>query len=709
MPSGISTAVDNLTPYMADGFLPTHTGKGHRSRAIKPEDRPFVAWDGEGENLDGANLPQSYTLFGSSASEPLLARSHLGTFELLEYITDVGKRNPTAFHIGFAFNYDVNMIVRSLAESAIRRLHETGKLTLQRRNDKYRYHIQYIPSKSFTVTRYDADYDKKLNPRAKTTVKIFDIFTFFGTSFIKAYEDLVGAVPTVVSEGKANRNEFASLSPEYVEIYWRAEIDMLRQLAEELRSRMYGANLRIREWHGPGALASYANRTHAIKPAMAISPDAVREAARYAYAGGRFEMFKLGRTNGPIYSLDINSAYPHAIRQLPNLATGTWRRVECPTTIVKFGVYHVRLLPQHGDSFLEWKPGPLFHRDKMGNISFPWILDGWYWSPEVRNLLEFVDPKRYEIVEGWEYAEWNVTSQTSITSSVNPLPYSWLTDTYALRKQWKRQGNASQLALKLMMNSLYGKMAQRVGWNEAKRTAPNWHQLEWAGWVTSYCRAMLWAAMQRIPFAGLLAVETDGLYTTVPPDVILGSEYGERVGDAGIRSGDYSSSEDLGGWEVKTYDEILYVQSGLAWLRKRDKWECKRRGLDAKTFTLDDCRTYLGKLKAGERWEAYEGRTTRFIGMGAALNSAAPFKVKHCVWQTVEREIRPGQGGKRIHVWKQCRACLNGLSALDMGHDMSIRSLAYFDPVSHPHDIPWENGDLGYLHRENEDIGEVVV
>lgn len=659
-------------------FRPYHSGKPSRMSQVPPEEREFIAWDGEGVNLNGPNMPQSYTLFGCSTGDYISSDVHLHTFDLLDFILRVGAQNPTSWHIGFAFNYDANMIMRSLNENSLRIVHETGKLTLRRNGS--RYHLQFLPGKWFSVSRFGENYDRKKNPHDKTSVKIYDIFSFFGTSFIKAYEDLCGTVPAVVVEGKAARNDFASLSAEYVQTYWRAEIGMLRELANELRKRMYGANLRITQWHGPGALANYANRKNNVKQHMAECPEPVREAARYAYAGGRFEMFKLGRINGPIYSLDINSAYPYGISQLPSLSVGGWVRVDQPKRLARFGVYRVRLLPRPGGTFLERAAGPLFHRDARGNISFPWVTDSWYWSPEVMNLKKYLPRSQYEIVEGWEYL-----------GSAGPKPFGWVQDMYELRRQWKAEGNASQLALKLCMNSLYGKMAQRVGWNEEKRTAPTWHQLEWAGWVTSNCRAMLWNLMSRIPRQHLIAVETDGLYTTLSPDAL------------GI-----SNSKDLGGWEVEEYDEIMYVQSGLAWLRKGNKWVCKRRGLDARTFELQDCRDYLRSLVAGKHWEPFTGTTTRFIGLGAALASNAPLKVRHCVWQTVDREIRPGQGGKRIHVPTQCHACGQGFDAYEAAHEMSIRSLAYGNPKSYPHDIPWENGDLGYEWREQPEIGELV-
>jgi hypothetical protein len=676
-------ALSSMDVCEGDGFMPYHSAIPKRASQVDPELRPFVAWDGEGQNLRGPSKAQSYVLFGASTGDCLKSDKHLHTFDILDFIIGVGDRNPVAFHVGFAFNYDANMILQSLSSRTLERLHKNGQVSLHKKGGE-RYHVQFRPSKWFSVTRYGDKYDRKHNPTDKRTVKIYDLFGFFGKSFIKAYEELVGPVPEILSEGKAARGDFASLSLDYVETYWRVEIGMLRDLADALRRNLYGAKLRITAWHGPGALASYALRQHSIQRHMAVCPTEVREAARYAYAGGRFEMFKLGRTIGPIYSVDINSAYPFGITRLPDLTCGTWIRNARPdaSKLARFGVYRVRLLPTLDGSFLERAAGPLFHRDSVGNISFPWVTDGWYWSPEVRNLTR-LPSNRYEIVEGWEYVGSRQAGQ--------PLPFEWLNEVYDKRLEWKQAGIASQLALKLLMNSIYGKLAQRVGWNEEKRTAPPWHQLEWAGWVTSHCRAMLWDVMSRIPREHVIAVETDGLYTTHDP-ILLGIE----------------NSKELGGWEVEVYDEILYVQSGMAWLRKGDTWTCKRRGLDARTFSLTDCVSYLKTLQAGDTWEPFIGSTTRFIGMGAALASEAPFKVRHCLWETKEREIKPGQGGKRIHVSRQCEACRVGSSAYDAAHDMSIRSLAYRHPQSHAHDIPWENSD-DYSWRAHEaSLGEAV-
>ena len=235
-------------------------------------------------------------------------------------------------------------------------------------------------------------------------------------------------------------------------------------------------------------------------------------------------------------------------------------------------------------------------------------------------------------------------------------------------------------------------MAQRVGWDEEKQRIPPWHQLEWAGWVTSHTRARLFDVMRRIPWEHLIAVETDGIYTTTPPEQ-LGIEH----------------SEELGGWEVSEYDEMMYVQSGTAWLHSKKKgWEEKRRGLDKESFALSDCVRYLCDLRPNEPWKAYEGQTTRFIGLGAALASK-DLKARHCVWETKPRKIEAGQHGKRIHVPGECLACRKGNDAYDMTHDMVIRSLSIKKPQSYPHDIPWAKtlGEPEWRKHE-ETLGELI-
>jgi hypothetical protein len=665
-----------------DSLSPNKYHKGYTKRGYTsdPSNRPFIAWDGEGVNLAGAGKPQSYVLFGSSMGA-IENTAGLSIFEILDHIIETGVRYPHAFHVGFAFNYDSNMILKGISAKKLKEIHETGGTYIGKR-DGSRYRVSFTPGKFFRVTRYNTGYDRSTNPHAKETVTIEDIFSFFARSFIKAYTDMVGPVPAIIVSGKANRKSFNIEEIDDIRSYWEVEIQMLKELAEVLRQRVYEADLKISRWYGPGALASYAMQHNGVKRHMEAARDEVRRAAQFAYAGGRFELFKVGRYSQGIYSIDINSAYPYAITQLPSLTEGQWVYRSFsdgnPAQLARFGVYHCKVGVKAG---FAKPPGPLFHRDFQHNISYPWINEGWYWTPEVMQALPLPG---VEVVEGWEYVGWETQ------------PFAYMEEMFNTRRDWKRVGNRAEIALKLCMNSHYGKMAQRVGWDPKTGRIPPWHQLEWAGWVTSHTRSILFDVMKRIPWDSLIAVETDGLFMLTDP------------AELGI-----CDSKELGGWEVTTYDELLYVQSGLAWLRKGDEWKDKRRGLDADSFTLESARGYLSGLSR-ERWEPFVGKTTRFIGLGAALNSRAPTGVRHCVWQATDRAINPGSSGKRVHLPSECQACREGKSAYESAHDLVIRSLAGIGKggqlgtvMSHPHYIPWEQ-NLGDPEWRKENTIDVV-
>ena len=614
--------------------------------------RPFMFWDGEGVTHDGDSR-QSYVLFGCSEVEPII-KERLTTLDCLRYMMQVKRKYPNHIHVGFAFNYDVNMILRSLTPVQFARLAEHGYL-------KYlNYTIEHVPSKWFRVTETDPE-GKRL------TIKIADIFGFFQTSFIKAVESYLPDSQTVedsniISAGKAARKDFAYSDIDTIKEYWQAEARVGVELAEKLRSMLLSVDIKVGQWHGPGAIANSIYNKHHISLHKGDTPPEVKRAARYAYAGGRFELFRLGAhgdDSTPVYSADINSAYPNAIAKLPSLSEGFWQYTDKPTleSVVEFGVYHVKLIKP--ETVL---PGPLFHRSKNGEISFPWILDGWYWSPEIKQLKGI---EGVQILEGWEYIGWHTR------------PFQFVQHMYDQRRELKSQGNGAEKALKLALNSLYGKLAQRSGW---KRTgdAPKWHELSWAGWITSYARAMLYDVLKRIPPEHLIGVETDGIYTTYNP-ALLGIE----------------NSKELGGWEVTSYQRMLYLQNGVYSLQDyKGDWTTKYRGLDKGSVTPESMADILHGTNATEEWPELIGPTTRFTGYRAALirqkNEGGVVLKYHRQWERTERRISLGNSGKRVHRAKNCSACKNNSNGYTMPHQLTIRSRAIIQPKSHMHDIPWE-------------------
>ena len=644
----------------------TKLNPGSTKRVVS---KPFICWDGEGVTHDG-HTKQDSVLLGNSEGEYITGKA-LSTLESLEFIIATADKYPNSIHVGYAFDYDANMILKDLTPHHFEVLAKDGAVRWGN------FRIEHVPSKWLLITK------RGMNGEKNKTVKINDVFGFFQTSFLKAINSYIPDSPLmsqlqVVVDGKAARKLFTYDELDAIIHYWSVEIALFKELVEKLREYLYSVDLFVQQWHGPGAIANYVYRTKGVEQHKDETIEGVRDAARYGYAGGRFELFRMGRHVGPIYGFDINSAYPAAIANLPSLTEGRWEHTDYPRTISEFGIYRIRMT----NSAEVLRPGPAFHRDARSNITFPWTTENWYWSPEAHILSQIPG---VEIIEAYEY------------SGATTKPFTFVTDMFNQRRDMKARKEGSEKAIKLALNSLYGKMAQRVGW-EHTGTAPKWHQLSWAGYVTSSTRAKLYSVMSRIPQEKLIAVETDGIYTTATP------------AEVGI-----THSVELGGWEVVQYDEIMYAQSGVYFYKKDGLWTGKYRGLDAGSLTHESMAEYLSTLGSTEPWGPITGPTTRFIGYKSALmrQSAGEGEIfqHHRRWETKTKEINVGRVGKRIHNPAKCVACYLGKSAYEMPHDLVINTMSMFEPRSVKHDIPWEdtnNASANYRAYDNQSFAELT-
>lgn len=609
-------------------------GQGKFYSAVPFTERRFVSWDGEG------TLGDNYSLFGNSDGKYIHAPS-LSTSDCLELLIDAADID--AIHFGFAFTYDVNKILRDLSAQHLQILHKKGSVCWRR------WRIEYRPRKWFLVT------DRHIGK----TVRIWDVWSFFMTSAVKAWKEYGVEVSEGVIRGKEARGtqSYEDLFPEVYE-YWYEENQAYVALMDKLRESLHSAGLYISAWHGPGAIASYSLSKHHIERAMARCPDAVNDAAQYAYGGGRFELFKVGRACKPVYEYDVNSAYPYAISQLPNLSKGIWRHNTDVGEIVRFGVYRVTLKLNPFEKGHTLRAMPFLNRDNHGLISFPCVGETWVWSPELWGKENFPG---LTIHEGWEFIE----------DDENDRPFKWLAENYHIRKLYKKAGNQAQYALKLQMNSMYGKMAQRVGWNEEKFTAPKWHQLEWAGWVTSYCRSMVFHAAL-LAGSDLVAFETDAVFST------------KRLWDR------LDIGDNLGQWEETIYNDFVYLQSGCRFglcapcnKHVEPTWHPKYRGFDPDSIKLEECLEAFSREP--DEWYV-EGRTSRFIGFAQALHT------DFATWGTFQndksRVLHMGGEGKRRHIPKLCRACRDGIPASEGFHDCAL-AVPIADK-SYKHPLPWK-------------------
>lgn len=603
-----------------------------RQRGVE---RRFVSWDGEGITYV-PNTPQSYVLFGNSDGETIKSKD-LDTVSCLDLLL-ASDRN--AIHVGFALGYDCNMILKDLPHRHLWQLYRTNSVNWNR------YHIEHIPGKWLYV--------KKGNTPG---VRLYDVFSFFQSSFVRACEDFIGKDdPELepIRAGKLARRtfQFDELDSMIVP-YWQGELRLLIRLMDSLRSDLLGAGLKVSSWHGPGAVANTVFRKFNVMEAKDESPTEVLEASRFGYAGGRFELFRCGHYPGTVYEYDINSAYPSVIADLPNLRTGNWEYVREfePGT---YGIWNLRYENTDGIGLeSSFAIHPLFHRGEHGEVSFPPITSGWYWTPEAGIAFP-----RSEIFGGW------------VLRHDDSKPFGFVHDMYRQRLEWKRQGNSAQRALKLALNSLYGKTAQRSGYKPG-RPIPRWHQLDWAGFVTSMVRAKLFNAISTSQEDCIIAVETDAIFSTQPiPNLEIGP--------------------DLGSWELTTFEWMTYIQSGMYYGSVNGTTIEKYRGFDKGSLPHSQMQSYLSLLdnaiRQSERLDCVRvptGETTRFVGMGLGLRTRATWRA----WETASKQVKLGGGGKRAHVSVLCPQCKSRQPFSTGLHDLICTPTKTVE--SWPHSLPW--------------------
>lgn len=489
----LTSGDDNrLTKLLERKYTPNHEKKGFRKHG-KPDEVPFLAYDGEGRTLEGKH---KYVYLASSNRENIYRPNGLSTVDCLDFL--LRSARTRSIRIFFSFGYDVQQILIDLTdEQLVSVMH--GQVT------RYKsYTLQYLPGKIFSVNN----------------VRFYDVFNYWQTSFIRACTQTLGpdSVSDSLRRGKENRGNFSEWSINDIRDYTNEELDLLVRLAEHLREILLKADIHLgSSFYGPGAIANYWFKHNKIAPPKIIDPTLIDVMER-GYYGGRFETFVLGKVE-PVYECDINSAYPAIISSLPYL--DGWEKWS-GSLFDRSDIHSIWHVEWHIP--LDQRVGPFPSRDKHGLITYPANGIGWYWKPEIEAALAIYGADCISVIEGYH------------PSIIDGEPFSWVQEAYERRLELKAKDDPAQLAYKLGLNSLYGKTAQRIG-------TARYFSLAWAGFITSATRAkLLRAVVGRTD--SVIAFATDAVYfdrnPNIPNSKILG-EWSSKRWDRGyfVQSGVY--------------------------------------------------------------------------------------------------------------------------------------------------------------------------
>jgi hypothetical protein len=562
--------------------------------------RPFVAWDGEGVTRNGGH---DYVLLANSDGNRIrTVDGHLGTAAIFRWA--LASAREGTINVIYGASYDWNCWFADFTESELRFLYDNGTI----RWDGWM--VTWRRGKSLRLSR-DGQ-----------SVTFYDVVSFFQTSFVTACDAYLGDRFTdreLIVENKRLRSSFRAADLAVIQRYNDAELVNLVALMTELRIRLHGAGLKPSRWDGPGAVAVSLMQREGVKSAMQSHPASVQDAVRHAYFGGRFEVVQFGHSNRTAYEYDINSAYPYALAQLPNLAFGEWERVPGDAGSHPYSLYHFRY---HAPRSAIGRIQPFPRRMKDGMVVYGIDVEGWSWTPEMNTARDYVRMFGGTLDVNETLVFWPVNDRK---------PFGFIPALFEERRAMKAANNGAHIGVKLGLNSLYGKTAQQVGWSRNPRTGelriPPYHQLDWAGFVTATCRSMVLRASLPV-LDSIIAFETDAMFSTVPLDVPTGSGLGE--------------------WEQSTFRDITYLQSGTYFATTDDGRDIARtRGVDKGTMTRESV------LRAMRKGDSHMSATlTRFTTAGIALQGRFDHWRK---WETMDKNVALYPDGKRIHVG--CSQC----------------------------------------------------
>lgn len=520
-------------------------------------DKRFVAIDGESFTNESGH---HYVLLASSLGDYIFKEEGLSTVECFDFLLELRRKAKRYIFVAFGLNYDVNMMLKDVP---IEKLETLWKEKAVRTHG---FFIEWIPGKSFRISK------------GGTSVKIYDVFGFFQSSFVNALRKW-GIEPQADMEAmKASRSSFDAAMTDEIIRYCVGECTQLVQLMDAMKQALEEVNLMPSSWMGAGSLAAaLLRRERVTKYHVPDSefPKEVTKAIYHSYFGGRVELFKQGHFRRLI-DYDVISAYPFQALSLPNLKGGSWDYHSEYDPAQRFAIWRA-----------DWdipncKIAPFPYR-RGTDIYYPSKGAGWYHAKEIRRAV-----KEYgghiDILGGWVF-----------TPADEATPFDWIREVYEYRAALKARGHAGEKVLKLGINAVYGKLAQGYGY---RGKLPPYQNLFWAGYITSGVRARLFDIGSLAP-AQLVMIATDGIFFEDPaPDVV--------------------EENCLGGWERSILNDVFVAQPGVYQATDEEgNTFGKSRGFFAREIDWDDLRS--GMASVGP---SYVGRysSRRFVGLGSALS-----------------------------------------------------------------------------------------
>ena len=438
--------------------------------------RDHIEHDGtfrDGSLHEGDRFPDSHYHADDTA-----ANYGLPTVRCCEFLLSLPKKKSDLV-VSFSFTYDMTKILQDLPFSA---LWEIAKLGYTSWNG---YLISWLPRKYLHIWS------------AGREVKIWDVFSYYQMSFAKA----LAACPELFSEAqrsiieniermKKERAHFDTMPDDEIREYCFNECEFLSIIFRDLCKHTEEMELKPRgdaAYGGPGSLASSFYETVSLKDYM---PDGRHDTyfaglpanvAILSMYGGHFETAIIGLA-GDLIELDLQSAYPAEAVKLPCLKHGRFIRTD-KYVPGRYGFYCVGSRTSG-----PWAPFPFragedsetrawLNGASKGSIAFVHGGRRWVTAHEVGTAVKYFGADAIPVYSGWYFEPGcnhkpfaNVLRLYLRRKIGNPQCPACLTaEEHFCSKHPAPSAGLSKI-IKLIINSVYGKLAQALGWKVVLNT-----------------------------------------------------------------------------------------------------------------------------------------------------------------------------------------------------------------------------------------------
>ena len=352
------------------------------------------------------------------------------------------------------------------------------------------YTIEYIPQKKIAIRK------------GHHSSVFFDIAQYYHESLFNAYLHNIGKLPDWYVDAKSNRQHYTRFYykrfPYKVRKYCIQDCIYTKQLANHWIKVFHEAfDFYPQRFISSGYLAEKVLINNKIKiPLFGEIPFEINEFAWRTYYGARFEILKRGFI-GNAHLYDINSAYPYSLANIPDITKGKWKKSKILLDNAHLGFFKIQC------DIPDCKYIPPFPFRINNKLIFPSGKFITYCT--LAELKTYCEPSHYKILESFQYLD------------DNPIyPYKeFIESIYNKRLEFKNQNNPLQLPLKIILNSIYGKTAQRVGNKIGNLFSPII-----ASSITGNTRAMLYDFVQKYGIENeVVSFATDSIITTKKLDI----------------------------------------------------------------------------------------------------------------------------------------------------------------------------------------------